>query len=81
MSLNFAQYLLYENPANLAADHTVTYFDGQPYTVGDYRQSVQELVTIFEAKGIQAGGAVPNLPQQVLIGGGFTHEVESNVFG
>ena len=53
MSVNFAEYLLYKNPAGLSEDHPITYFDGQAYTLADYRLSVQELVKAFESMGIQ----------------------------
>lgn len=53
MAINFAQYLLYENEAGLEADHPITYFNGQAYTLDDYRASVKALVIIFEEKAIQ----------------------------
>ncbi len=53
MDTNFAQYLLYENDANLSDDHPITYFNSQIYTLSDYRESVHALVEIFQEKGLQ----------------------------
>ncbi|MBR5228694.1 MAG: acyl--CoA ligase [Firmicutes bacterium] len=53
MSVNFAEYLLYENQAGLSPDHPITYFNGKAYTLSDFRESVQALVNIFEEKGFQ----------------------------
>jgi len=53
MSVNFAEYLLYDNPACLEGSHTVTYFNGQAYSLDYYRQAVDVVVDRFRELGIK----------------------------